>query len=200
MSDCPNVEMREALPELLHGRLDAASAARVREHVALCAECAAELELLGRARRAYEASAQPVDTAAIVRALPAARAARMLRPRRTSSLGMLQLAAAIVLLLVGALVVRTVSRGGSDNGANPQEMVVQPVDSAPDTASGSPKQDEMRSVAVAQPRVLAMALSDLDDLEADEIETMLDALDRIDAAPAAEPDTLIVSVPGVGSP
>lgn len=199
MSDCPNVEMREALPELLHGRLDATHAARVREHVALCVDCAAELELLGRARRAYEASARPVDVAAIVRALPAPPSVRVRQPRRTYSLGMLQLAAAIVLLLVGALVVRTVSRAGGDSGADAQQMVVQPLDRVPDTASGSATGDTPM-VAVARPRVLAMALSDLDGFEADEIETMLDALDQIDAAPAAEPDTLIGSVRGVGSP
>jgi hypothetical protein len=199
MSDCPNVEIREALPELLHGRLDAAAAARVREHVALCADCAAELELLGRARRVYQSSGQPVDTAAILRALPAAPVVRVKQRPRAYSLGMLQLAAAIVLLLVGAFVVRTVTKAGSKSGENPQQMVVQPLDSVTDTASVSP---ELRSRAAMarEPRILAMALSDLDDLEADEIETMLDALDRIDAAPAAEPDTLIVSVPGVGSP
>jgi hypothetical protein len=197
MSDCPNVEMRETLPELLHGRLDAVHAARVREHVASCEECATELELLGRARRMYEASARPVDTAAIVRALPAAGAARVMQPRRTYSLGMLQLAAAIVLLLVGALVVRNVTRAGGESGVNPQQMVVQPLDTAPDAASSSRKN---APPAVAQPRVLAMALSDLDGLEADEIETMLDALDDIDAAPAAEPDTFVVNVPAVGSP
>jgi hypothetical protein len=183
--------MREALPELLHGRLDAAHAAKVREHVAVCAECAAELELLARVQRAY-AMSPAVDTAAIVRALPAPRA------RRSSSLGVLRMAAAIVLLLGGALVVRTVvnERGVAD----PEHIAQQPSDTAaallPAPETSSVRQPPPVSAA---PRVLAMSLSELDDLDADELETLLGALDRIDAAPVAEPDTLIGSVRGVGT-
>ena len=48
-------------------------------------------------------------------------------------------------------------------------------------------------------RTLAISVSEVDDLDAEELEALLSALDRIDAAPVAEPDTLIGSVPGVGS-
>ena len=178
MSDCPNVEMREALPELLHGRLDVVHAARVREHVAVCAECAAELELLERVWRTY-AKAPAIDTAAIVRALPVPHA------RRSSSLGVLRLAAAIVIILAGALVLRTVV---GRNASQPEQMVLVPRDSA------------LPALPVPNtPLALAMSVSDVDDLDAEELEALLSALDRIDAAPVAEPDTLIGSVPGVGS-
>lgn len=112
MSDCPNVEMREALPELLHGRLDVVQATRVREHLAACAECAAELELLERVRGAY-ATAPEIDTAAIVRALPAPRA------RRLYSLGVLRLAAAIAVVLAGALGLRAFVTGRGVDAGNP---------------------------------------------------------------------------------
>ena len=188
MSDCPNVEMREALPELLHGRLDVEHAARVREHVAVCAECAAELELLERVRHAY-AKAPAIDTAAIVRALPAPHAGR------SSSLGVLRFAAAIVLILAGALVLRTVvGRSASDR----EQMVLAPRDSAL-PALPVPNTTTVREPVAGGSLTLAMSVSDVDDLDAEELETLLGALDRIDAAPVAEPDTLIGSVPGVGS-
>lgn len=186
MSDCSNIEIREALPELLHGRLDAIQAAKVREHVARCAECAAELELLQRVQRAYSA-APAVNTAAIVAALPRSRA------RRTFSLGMLRAAAAIVLLLAGTVIVRS-ARTGSQNGKNNQVVVTldTPAVAVPGDTPVSPQR------TATQPRVLAMSLSELDDLDADEMESLLGALENIDAAPVAEPDTLTGRVSGVG--
>lgn len=195
MSDCSNTEIRELLPELLHGRLDDVQAAEVRRHVAGCAECAAELELLERVQRAYSGT-PAVDTAAIVAALPRPQARGAYAPgRRTFSLGVLRAAAAIVLLLAGALVLKT-ALSGSPNGKSSQ-VVVAPHDSAaivlpPDT----PVTRERLAVA---PRVLAMSLSELDDLDADEMESLLGALEHIDAAPVAEPDTLMGSVSGVGT-
>jgi anti-sigma factor RsiW len=193
MSDCPNVEMREALPELLHGRLDAVLAAKVRAHAATCAECAAELELLERVKRAY-AAAPAVDTAAIVRALPSPRTAGV-RPARQASLGMLRIAAAVLLVLGGVWVMRMVTNGAA--GGSDSTIVVQPVDSAGTTPV--PDTPVMREPQSAAPRLLAMSLGELDDMEADELETLLGALDRIESAPVAEPDTLIGSVRGVGS-
>jgi len=187
MSDCSNVEIREALPELLHGRLDAVQATKVREHVARCAECAAELELLERVQRLYAAT-PPVNTAAIVAALPRP------RMRRAFSLGLLRAAAAIVVLLAGALVFRA-AMSGSENGKNNQ-VVVTPPDSP---AVAVPRDTPVTIQRSAQPRVLAMSVSELDDLDADEMESLLSALERIDAAPVAEPDTLMGSVSGVGT-
>jgi hypothetical protein len=58
MNDCVNEEMRDALPDLIHGGLDATRVAEVEAHVASCAVCATELELL----RAVVASAPAVPT------------------------------------------------------------------------------------------------------------------------------------------
>ncbi|MBC7897580.1 MAG: zf-HC2 domain-containing protein, partial [Cytophagaceae bacterium] len=46
MSDCMNIEVRERLPEWLHDALPAGERAVVDAHLATCAECAAELEVL----------------------------------------------------------------------------------------------------------------------------------------------------------
>lgn len=183
MSDCPNVEIRELLPELLNGRLDAAAEARMREHLATCVDCAVELQMLERVHALYR-RAPAIDTAAIVRALPARRV------RRAPSFGLLRMAAAIVLLLGGALVMRAVVDGPGAAGDSTQIVALDtPLSIAPESAPS----------VTRPPRVLAMSLSELDDLDAEELETLLGALDRIEATPTAEPDTLIGSVPGIGS-
>src|SRR6185503_15034666 len=46
MTDCPNAEMRDQLPDLLHGRLDDTARAVVLAHVGDCIDCQAEMELL----------------------------------------------------------------------------------------------------------------------------------------------------------
>ena len=42
MNDCPNAEMRDLLPDLLHERLDASPRAVVSAHVGACEDCRAE--------------------------------------------------------------------------------------------------------------------------------------------------------------
>ena len=51
MADCPNVEIRELLPERAGGALSAADLARVDGHLASCERCASELALIQAARR-----------------------------------------------------------------------------------------------------------------------------------------------------
>src|SRR5687768_3992991 len=68
MRDCPEWEMRELLPDLLHERGPVEARERVRQHVASCDDCRAELALLAQIRAI---SVTPtVDTARIVSALP----------------------------------------------------------------------------------------------------------------------------------
>lgn len=74
MSECPRDDMRDRLPDLLNERLDAATRAEVARHVASCAECAAELELL-RSMRSALAPAPRVDVRRIAAAVAASRGA-----------------------------------------------------------------------------------------------------------------------------
>ena len=109
MRDCPNVEMRERLPELMHGVLRADIAAEVRAHVAQCQDCRAELAMLERVRTALATPTTPVDTTRIVAKLP-----RYQRPSVwTRAVRSPQLrAAAAVLLMVGSYVVVRQTRDG----------------------------------------------------------------------------------------
>jgi Putative zinc-finger len=70
MSDCLNEEMRDLLPDLAAERLTGAERTRVASHVASCPACAAEVELLGAARRVISRGAPSVDVARIVALLP----------------------------------------------------------------------------------------------------------------------------------
>lgn len=104
MRDCPNAEMRDLLPDMIHGTLGAAQRGEVEAHVAACESCRDELALLRRIRAAMPAP--PVDTAAIVRTLPTYRASR---PTRRGA--MLRIAAGLVLVAGAAsLVMRNGSR------------------------------------------------------------------------------------------
>ena len=89
MTDCPNAEMRDRLPDLLHERLDASARVAVMAHVAQCADCRGELTLLREARVALTSDMRVVDVAAIARvvvaraAVPVVHAPRHDRRRRT---------------------------------------------------------------------------------------------------------------------
>ena len=109
MRDCPNVEMRERLPELMHGVLRADLAAEVRAHVAQCDDCRAELELLESVRSLLTTPASPIDTSRIVAKLP-----RYRRPSlwaRATRSPQLRAAAAVVVMVGGFAVVRMANPG-----------------------------------------------------------------------------------------
>lgn len=60
MVDCPRDDIRDLLPDLVHDQLEPEARARVERHIAECAECAAELELL-RSLRATVFATPEVD-------------------------------------------------------------------------------------------------------------------------------------------
>ena len=72
MTDCANDTMRDLLPLLAHDVLDEAKLARVREHVATCAACTLELQLLTSAAAIFAAATPVIDTSAILAKLPTA--------------------------------------------------------------------------------------------------------------------------------
>src|SRR4051812_30226413 len=101
MNDCPNAEIRDRLPDLLHDRLDESERAVVNAHVGTCADCSGELELLRGMHGMLTARAPHIDVASVVAALPKApaRHARPMRPRRSWSDW--RIAAAITMVVAG---------------------------------------------------------------------------------------------------
>lgn len=119
MRDCANAEMRDQLPGYVHGRLGAGARAGVETHVASCADCAAELELLrsiaGAMAEALGARATPVDVDRIVAALPAPQRARPIWFRTAQ-----WRAAAVLLFMAGSSSLLWVSQKPPSTSQEPQ--------------------------------------------------------------------------------
>jgi len=70
MIDCPNVEMRDRLPDLANDTLVMAERELVLAHLAECIACTAEIEILRTTRLILVTTTPKVNVAGIVSALP----------------------------------------------------------------------------------------------------------------------------------
>jgi anti-sigma factor RsiW len=167
MTDCPNVEIRELLPEYLGGTLSAHRRSEVEAHLASCEDCAEELALLRLVREAYTEVAAPVNVNAIISSLPKPVARPATRPavrswRRSHAF---QIAAAVSFIALGGISL-AVARSF---------FTVSPESVQPDT---------IVAVSAETPISFAGGLSDLGD---EDVEALLTALESIEALPVAEP-------------
>jgi anti-sigma factor RsiW len=174
MTDCPNIEIRDQLPDFVHDQLSAAAHAAVARHVATCPVCAAEVKLLRELRRELRA-APSVDVERIVAALPApSRVAPIRQPGRGGWRRLdWRIAAAVVALIVGggSAVVVTSRARAPEVGAT---RVVEDV----------PARPQVQEVAAADLSIDA----DLGDASLVELEALLDELEAFDGLPAGEPE------------
>ncbi len=188
MHNCENETMRDQLPLLVQGTLAAADAAALRAHVATCAACAAELELLTRAGRLFSAATPQVNLAAIVAKLPSPPAAGRPQLRverggmRRNAMPRYAMAAAASLVLVATLSFAALRGRVFDGGTG--------VDVAPDTAG------EVAMGEAGTPPVALVGGSELDGLGEQQLETLLQELDRLEATVAADPVSLQRPVAG----
>ena len=162
MSDCPSVEIRELLPEYLSGTLSARRREEVWNHVTACDDCAQELALLQLVRQAYAEATPAVNVGAIVAALPRKARQSMRSWRRGPAL---QIAAAISFIALGGISL-AVARSFFDRNpaAAPPDSVVAVMTDAP---------------AIS----FAGGVSDLGD---EDLETLLSALESMEALPVTE--------------
>lgn len=179
MTDCRNGEMRDLLPDLLHGRLAPARRVEVEAHVASCADCREELALLGLVRGAMRVPA--MDVKAIVAALPAYRAP-VQRPW-----GGLRAAAAVAAIAVGGAtwaIATNEAPVAAGSVAAVSAPIVAPRDSLPASLPAPVATAPPRAGQAAVPRELAVAgaVSDLSDTE---LTALLAGLESLDAMPAA---------------
>lgn len=165
MGDCINTEIRDALPDLIHERLDTRARARVEAHVAACSDCAAELALVRRAASVLALGAPRMDAQRIAARLPTGAHARREvqpifgRPR------LYQLAAAIVLVVLGAGVVRMTLQSGNE----PEPVV----------AGG-----------VATPVSGIAMVGGIEALTSDDLATLVASVESLEAVPTTEPEPL----------
>jgi anti-sigma factor RsiW len=168
MGDCINTEIRDALPDLIHERLGANERARTEAHVAACSDCSAEVALIRRAAAVLALGAPRMDARRIAAALPASRG-RADRPQPIFGRPRLyQLAAAIVLVVLGAGLIRMTLQSGSD---------VDPLITRGPTA-------------VVMPASGIAMVGGIESLTSDDLATLVAGVESLEAVPATEPEPL----------
>jgi hypothetical protein len=200
MTDCPNAEMRDRLPELLHERLEASTVALVLAHVEACSDCRAELALLREARIALSSGVRSVDVTAIAsvvvarsRFTPSVEHGRSPRGARWMDW---RIAASIAVLAVGgATFVTTRGFRGDDRVERRAPPAAAPNVGASTQVAvhhGAPPVGVTNS-----PRLPAAELSaggSVGDLSENELRTLLRDIEQIDALPPTEPEPVAVRV------
>lgn len=185
MVDCPNAEIRDRLPELIHDRLEPGERAEVLAHVAQCAACASELALLRELRSALS-EVPAVDLSRIVHALP--RPMGRSRRRRIDW----RVAAAIAVVVVGGTSTWTLRYRGGEPGARSTSTASG--DRAPTTTgAGLPDRSMVNSPQAIGPtsdRSTELSVAGLGDLSERELQSLLSDIGGFDALPSAEPDVM----------
>ncbi len=209
MNDCPNADVRDLLPDLVHGRLDDATRAMVESHVAGCGDCRAELALLRELRTATSRT-PALSLGAIAAAIPPYRA-----PVRRSWAGW-RTAAAVTLIVAGSssiIVAKRLEHDVSDSAVvgahsavglpSPQ---VPPKDSViagpaavssrrdpavvPSTGYSVPVAPTPAATRAPVERELAMSGGSLTDLSDRELTSLLKGIESLDALPSTDVESV----------
>ncbi len=210
MTDCVNTEVRDALPDLLHGRLSGLDTATMTAHVESCADCRAELALL-RELRTSAPFAPRMDAARIASALPAYGGVAIViaptsRPARASAWRSLTLvASAAIVVALGALAVTNLRTAPDDASAPvvasapPATVIAVPetagAANAPLPAPSHPAAKVPTRAASTERAVASLSfVGGTHDLTESELETLIAELDGMQSIPAEEPQSVTLSV------
>ena len=209
MNDCPNAEIRDRLPDLLHDRLDVSMRAAVMAHVDECVDCRAELELLKDVRDVMIARTPRVDINYVVNALPKQYAKTgPVAPRRRTWADW-RVAAAITVLAVGggSVAVMNYDRSGSvavagDTSRLIGESAIAPPVTTPSGDASRSRESTRQTVTSANDATSASTLATaagLSDLSEGELQGLLDEIDQMQAVPITDPQPVTIRV-GSSSP
>jgi hypothetical protein len=198
MTDCQDTAIQDRLPGFVAGTLDVGLATTVRQHLAHCATCAADVDLLRQLQplRVEAPSVDPARIAAAVRAAhprirPAGAAAIPTMARPASPRwrpGVLQMAATVLLCAGGAAVWQQLA---SPSG---RPLVVA-------GAGANLTEDTLTPGGLSRDEVVLQSVSygDLGDYTAEEMQAVLARLEAWDGTPSPEPlGTLPVVTTGGG--
>jgi hypothetical protein len=208
MNDCPNADIRDRLPDLLHERLDASMRAAVLAHVDACVDCRAELELLRGIHGMLVSQTPRVDINRVVHALPTrvAQPVRVVPRRRTWSDW--RIAAAVTVLAVGggsfAVLRQSTTPTAADSAfASPpatHSVATPATDSgaaratrAGAGASGRPAIPQ-NPVASADDQTGLATTSRLADLNERQLQALLNQIDQLQAVPITEPEPVTIRI------
>lgn len=210
MNDCMNAEVRLALPDLMHGRLSELDTVTMRAHVETCADCREELRLLQEIR-ASAPIAPRIDIERIVAALPTPMptvadqlvASAPGRARRSSSM-MWKMTAVAALLVTGSLTFATARRQAVIAPAKTASVAVSAPAASPTVSVPAPAAAVV--VPATEPRVVASTenaakssaglslTGGVQDLSDDQLESLVNGLDNVEAIPSGEPEPITISV------
>ena len=176
MNDCQNVDIREALPEFVHGALADAESARVREHLDACIDCSAELVIIRAVYRTSPAArVKPVNVQQIVAAIPAYR-------RKSSGMRRvyMELAAAC---LIGAVGISALVIHDSGSHVGVQQSATQSAITGHSSASEG------------------LALVNTSELSDASLAALTQELDNLQAMPPADPESVTpIALEGITAP
>jgi anti-sigma factor RsiW len=194
MSDCPNGDIRDLLPDFMHGRLDAAEQASVEAHLRDCELCREELALLRELRGALR-RAPRADAGRIAAAIPPYRSP--VRQVSWRQRGGWRIAAAITLLAAGGTSVAVIRHGAHPGVDGTRMATVRAADTLPGSVgvavattapASSPRGASSATPAGAAPRELALAGGTIGDLDDRELSALIDDIGSLDAVPSVEVD------------
>lgn len=194
MNKFTELDIKEMLPDLLHGKLDADARAQVEAHVASCEACTEELEVL----RKVESAAvfiPAIDVDRVVRQIPPYRAIvpAIEVPARSRLVAWLVAASLVVVVLGGGSLLMIqkkptlapVATGGNSRlplGASTQTKPVAVTPIVTPNGTDVP----------AKPTTHALALANsVDALSDSSLRELMNDMDSFDALPVTEPGPVI---------
>ena len=190
MIDCLNPEVRDALPDLIHGRLSELDTATLTAHVESCGACRAELALL-REVQATAPIAPWIDITRVASALPASGVSTVAQPTEAPRSSRFSGTQSVLLKLVAAAAIVIAGTLAVDAGRSTPDRVA---------VSAPVASESVLSVKTGEPASASASLSLLagvQDLTDEQIETLLADIDVIEPLPAAEPEPAVITVDNV---
>jgi hypothetical protein len=222
MNDCPNAEIRDQLPDLLHDRLDVSLRAAVMAHVDACVDCRAELELLRGVRGLLVARTPRVDINYVVNALPKPSAATHALPSRLTPRRRVwsdwRIAAAVTVLAVGGgsfallrqgvnpstadtVLAQASSIGSANTSSRDSVTAAAPSRVADASAAPSGSTSVARGTTTSADEQAGLATTArLADLNERQLQALLDQIDQLQAVPITEPEPVTLRVNKSSSP
>jgi len=199
VNDCVNAEVRDALPDLLHGRLSDLDTATMTAHVESCAACRAELAIMREAMDSLPIVPR-MNAVTIAAAIPPYAGAGAVRsaPSRTPAWNprlTVRLAVVAALVAIGGWAFSVTRVNDAVRQTAATSPVVMPEQIAPPAAaplavtSGEPSVATPEETQVAS---LSLVGSTADLTDAD-LEKLVAELDGMESLPAAEPQTITIT-------
>lgn len=196
MNKCTELDIKEMLPDLLHGGLDAHERARVESHIASCVECTEELEVL-RAVKSAAVFIPAIDVHRVVRQIPPYRTIVPARrvPARSRAVAWLVVASLALVVAGGGSVLlqqqRTERRIVSIDDHRSVPAPEQGKDSLGPVVlrGGVPLQSRVKTEPL-HTHALALAAG-VDRLSDNNLRQLMNDMNSFDALPATEPGPAI---------